>query len=309
MIILLEGSDCVGKTTLANACADALTAAGKTVVRRKNGTPKHPDPLVEYLVPLHDHDGTEPWIIDRAHLGELVYGPILRGGSRLTLPQAHYIELVLTRLGTANIHVSASQTVHKERFDVRGDAVVTWAQAAQAWLAFNVLRAEFSHYVTIHTDSYPLSRNVMDILRRLELEHEFHQDLPTTYIGPSRPRVLLLGDKQGSTRPGRPELRWPFVPWRDTSGHWLLEAMLAAGIHPAWDVGLVNACERGSEALSDLYKQLDAPFVVALGVNARNAATEAGLPLTAHMSHPQHARRFHNKSQAEYGQRIKESMR
>ena len=85
--------------------------------------------------------------------------------------------------------------------------------------------------------------------------------------------------------------------------------MLAVGIKPAWDVGLVNACDRGSEALSDLYKQLDAPSVVALGVNARNAATEAGLPLAAHISHPQYARRFHNKSQAEYGQRIKESMR
>ncbi len=80
-VIVLEGCDGVGKTTL----AEALAAQHGYTVIHSGRTPDGTD--------LADHYGTilalpGRLVLDRSFISELVYGPLDRGRSRLSLPAA-----------------------------------------------------------------------------------------------------------------------------------------------------------------------------------------------------------------------------
>jgi hypothetical protein len=121
-----------------------------------------------------------------------------------------------------------------------------------------------------------------------------------SYIGPidPRPAFLLLGDKRGETRYGRPSYPSAFVPYRDTSGHYLMTALHNVGLA---NFGIANAVE---ERLNALWTTLWRPRVVALGRNAEYACKRANVPIAGIIDHPQYWRRFNYGQVAEYGKRI-----
>lgn len=321
MIIVLEGTDLSGKTTL----ADNITAQlyDRFVQRWRRG-PLRPEqnPLNEYLVPLADYpykavsdDNADVWIMDRWHLGELVYGPMFRGGSRLSLAQAHYIELVLDQLAAVRVHVQVSTPTLSKRYTERGDAMVSLAQALTLKTHYTRAMLDFPHYINIYTDVDVPLNDAMIIARayaekRRMLSRDAH-NISQRYLGSLTPNVLLLGDKQGShVNSAQIDVRndplpWPFVPYNGTSGHWLFQTLLAANVN-TYEIGLTNANEYTSEALNDLWNVLGKPTVVTLGNNARKATKAAYIPITAHLPHPQYARRFQYNKRQEYGQPIKD---
>lgn len=73
MLIILEGPDGSGKTTLAH---ELVRGHG---FKYKHHGPPQKDPLCEYLETLTqvENEGGN-WVVDRFHLGEQVYGPLLR---------------------------------------------------------------------------------------------------------------------------------------------------------------------------------------------------------------------------------------
>ena len=105
-IIILEGPDGVGKTTLADAIEAQVDGP---VVRFRQGPP--PD---DSMAALHYMDGIDSImearqndttvIVDRFHVGELVYGPLLRGGSGITVDEATVIDMRLEGIGAALVH-------------------------------------------------------------------------------------------------------------------------------------------------------------------------------------------------------------
>jgi len=109
MIIILEGCDKTGKTTLANKLFERTDFK-----MYKSSQPKKP-PYEEYMEML-DIIGKEDAIIDRFHLGEMVYGPIYRGKSNLTNIQFKYIEDRLKKLKTVVIYCSDDSTKIAKRF-------------------------------------------------------------------------------------------------------------------------------------------------------------------------------------------------
>lgn len=70
-VLIIEGCDKTGKSSLAKAVGEML----KWPVL-KFGQPGPRGALVEYQGALLDHEG--PFVADRFHLGESVYGPIYR---------------------------------------------------------------------------------------------------------------------------------------------------------------------------------------------------------------------------------------
>lgn len=107
-IIILEGPDGVGKTTL----ADAIEAmcSGPVVRFRQGPPPEDVMPALHYMdgidaiVEARKDDTTV--IVDRFHVGELVYGPLLRGGSGITVDEAFVIDMKLHGIGAALVHCS-----------------------------------------------------------------------------------------------------------------------------------------------------------------------------------------------------------
>lgn len=102
MIIILEGADCVGKTSFAHRL-QATFAAGADVRTLHRGAPtadvvnEYTDDLLNY-VPTADR--SEPhYVLDRWHWGEEVYGPLYRGKSGFTNETFDVVERFLRDRG------------------------------------------------------------------------------------------------------------------------------------------------------------------------------------------------------------------
>jgi len=292
-IIVFDGPDLAGKSQLARGLASSLINAEYL---RQGPPPSGVDILEHYLRPIQDWC-YEPmlvrprWLImDRWHVGELFYGPLLRGKSQLTIQQADYIDMVLQTFGCNFTYVSEAPAVLEQRWDMRGDDLIK-----REWL--RGLHADYEHWMTERPHW----------VRHTSDQFGYAGFLPApmagAYIGPRDPRVLLLGDQRND-----PRFIFPFVPARATSGHWLMGALHAAEVdHMA--VGIMNACERSTEELVAQWDALGQPPVITLGNNAR-AAWQRTQPFRPahHLNHPQYERRFHYLQHKRYGQTIKDVM-
>lgn len=111
MIAIFEGPDGSGKTTLAEHVA-ALT--GATYIHAQ-APERHP--LVEYTAPIA---AGEDYVLDRWHFGEMVYGPLYRGGSGLTAEQFWAVEQYLDDLGAIVILCNGTSNALAARIRARG---------------------------------------------------------------------------------------------------------------------------------------------------------------------------------------------
>ena len=111
-VIVLEGCDGVGKTTLAEALA---AQHGYTVVH-SGRTPDGTD--------LADHYGTilalpGRLVLDRSFISELVYGPLDRGRSRLSLPAAVTLTRRVAKRSGVLVHLTGRPDVIATRLRAR----------------------------------------------------------------------------------------------------------------------------------------------------------------------------------------------
>lgn len=97
MIIVLEGPDASGKTTLAKALAEEVDG----VYVHASAPERHP--LVEYTATIETLR-PEHIVLDRWHIGEMIYGPKYRGRSGLSRKQFDAVEEYLAGYGALLVH-------------------------------------------------------------------------------------------------------------------------------------------------------------------------------------------------------------
>lgn len=297
-ITVLEGPDLAGKSTIAQ---QIMNAGGRVQLLKQGPPPVHQrDIIAHYLKPIEGMIGHADihTVMDRWHVGELIYGPILRDKSMLTVQQADYIDMVLQTFGARFYYVTARLSTLQRRYDKRGDGLIkrhhlefidddyeTWMNGRPHWV--------------LH---YPEANFTQPIMHE---KLRMHSPMAGQYVGPDLPKVLLLGDERNDHR-----MVFPFVPERATSGHWLMGAMHEASVDHMC-VGVMNANEATEASLFTQWEQLHKPPVITLGRKAQRAwmnASAFAVTKTYYMNHPQYERRFHYMQMKEYGEQIKDVM-
>lgn len=123
MIVVLEGPDCSGKSTLARDLAAKFDAS----VIVANGAPPKDEVLVEHYAAQITEATSAPrrlTVFDRLHVGELLYGPAFRGTARLSRDDVRRLENQLDAADAFKIHVDCSDQVLGQRFKERGDDMI-----------------------------------------------------------------------------------------------------------------------------------------------------------------------------------------
>lgn len=300
-MILLEGPDCGGKSTLASRLARELERQfpDNTVTLLHKGPPEF-HPLDEYEVPLfgyrpqHGHH----IICDRWHWGEGVYPTILKRPSLMDDGVRLHIELFLRSRGAVIVHVLADDRELEQCISRRGDDLIEPGKGRQLNELYSIVEDTTLLPVIAVNGRQITEDTIQAIIHRACVESNAAAKLNpfATYIGPPSPRLLLIGDVRHNVDIDGPDQRQPaFMPYLSTPGHFLTNALARhADIRWLRTIGIVNACDVDDVHL--LHHTIGKPTSVALGRKASKIAHWADRSV----HHPQFMKRFKHGSAAKY---------
>ena len=120
MIIILEGPDGSGKTTLANIIQKQT---GYELIHFSNPTSEIQRTAMfdRYVAAIKGHKNL---ILDRSWYSEMVYGPILREASCINHYQMYELEKLLAKKGALVIYASADIETLWSRCEKRGEDLI-----------------------------------------------------------------------------------------------------------------------------------------------------------------------------------------
>lgn len=314
MLIILEGPDGVGKTTLAKKLHDAIYDTDRHVqITMIHRGPPVGHPLDEYLTPLLDYrpGGRQHYILDRWHLGEYVYPRLTGRETHMDDATYWYISRYIRRLGGIVVFCTATAVDVNNEYRSRGDEslnLTTFHDTLKLFVeAANV--ACMPQVVHDRSDVYTTHPSKIVYAAQIQANHYWQVNKYITYVGTRQPEHLLLGDiRHGLDRVDqlvtRSDRRPAFMPYRATSGHWLLEA-LTRDVDLRESTALANA--RDVDDVLAMWRDLGRPKVVTLGKTAHSELVPYGIP-HGQVPHPQFARRFHHKDQDSYVAAIRQAL-
>lgn len=291
-LIILEGPDGAGKTTLARALAEHY---GAKLVRH-DAQPERKEMFPYFIRSLRDAAATrKPVIFDRCWLSEPIYGRVLRDGAdrvglhrralnRVALGLNALLVICLPPLDTVLTNFRATRD---QQLPQRDEQVTQLHKlySEQPW------QEAYAFRTTAY--DYTLGGNVMD--RLIEwIGHGAHARNEGPGIGRWAPRevTLMIGETPGErdahdTR----RFNWPFASDQGCSP-WLSAQLERVGISER-ELYWVNAIRAdGKWQGARFVEQLQPARIVALGEKARTWCLTQGLP-HRHISHPQFWKRFY----------------
>jgi thymidylate kinase len=126
MILLIEGPDGAGKTTLIENLCKSYSGA---LVYHFGAPVPNEDQFYRYAQPIIDQPATTLLIYDRTWYSEFVYGPIMRGRSELNYAHSQALEaLVLQHGGGHVIYCTGKPSILWSRCKKRGETYIQDAE-------------------------------------------------------------------------------------------------------------------------------------------------------------------------------------
>lgn len=161
MIVILEGPDGSGKTTLAKAIVEA---SGATYFHA-SAPERHP--LIEYTEPLASPGD---YVCDRWLVGEMIYGPIYRGKSGLSQTQYAAVAEFLAERGAVLVHCNGPTADLMKRLVARdGEYHATLRREANAFVSWVRTASRMGLIVLESPTTCPLTADeVITIAREAE---------------------------------------------------------------------------------------------------------------------------------------------
>lgn len=317
MLIICEGVDGGGKSTLVqqlvatHAARHPHPALVCTTVTHKGQPQPGLDAFQEYELPLEEprmlrmiKSRHHLVVMDRWHAGEIIYGQLYRGSSRLTEGGMLHVEMLLSALGALKLLAQPDNPAEvTHRLKERGEDFLRLDHVAQVHAWYENHAKTYGY----HRASNLSTAFMLNAAMAMSLDETPHGGTPEHlpgYVGSVAPGVLLVGDQRNDGPRARLEFPRAFTPWDNAgSAQYLMEALVQAGMHRG--VGILNANELGM----DLERLHDIPYdlnVVALGNHASKALDRALIKHTK-VPHPQWWKRFRHRELAEYAATIKEA--
>lgn len=324
-IVVIEGPDGTGKTTLANALVERLGFEYDHC-----GPPEKPA-LQFYMDSINRHDGDT--VIDRLHVGSYVYGKAFRGLDDLTDFERWLLEGVLRAHNGLLIYTKLPQEVVEANL-ARGpdsnDAVIY--EAADKRLAVRQLYAEYMATVNqLPQCTYDFTEvsldDAVDIVRALQERPRV--DWLAPYVPALGnlvdPSLILVGDEPHSRQKALQRFRKVGLsdarvarairllarsarftaPFNSPSGRYLHLALTASKLSPG-SYCVLNSIQLDGRPLStfaDVRYLSGHGSVVALGRNAAERLKFWSIPHRV-VPHPQHWKRFHYKDVFTYAKML-----
>ena len=298
MLIILEGCDGTGKTTLANQLAETLQSQGRTVVRLARGVPqKHPLEEYEYDLDFYTPGVGVDVVCDRWHWGDAIYGPLYRGKSTLGQPGMDHVGLYLRARGALLAMLDCSVGEVRRRLNERGE---DYLRPEHVEHVVNDYRRLFHERQRL--ECLLMNPSIPRIIQHAEaLERQALQIGPLCdYIGSNSPKFLFVGDEASIPR-NRPPHAACFVPYPATSGNYLFKSL------PERLILRSGFCNSKPFPVKPLWECLGEPAVVALGKLSNERLEAEGVPHGG-APHPQHWRRFHYHDPGSYVELIEDAL-
>lgn len=151
MIIIIEGPDGAGKSTLASKIKEQT---GYMLMHRSQ--PKTEEDkkrmMDEYVQVIK---AGKNCIFDRCWYSEMVYGPVMRDVSIISYPQMYELERLLAKNGALIIHCTAPEQTLWKRCLRRGEDYITERETfSKICNGFDALMYDVPHYVPVLTYEY-----------------------------------------------------------------------------------------------------------------------------------------------------------
>lgn len=307
MFVVIEGLDRTGKTTLAKQLQESVRFLDYV---HFNKPERHP--LEEYVKPL-DVGALPHAVFDRYHWGEAVWPHVFHRPTDYDEEMLYYTELALESRGAVMVLTRREpeeiiRACREDGEDLQGAQQVRIADGLFGIAATHSILPVMEYHW--RDDHWPI---IGEAQARHWIASMLIEDTPR-WVGFMQPNVLLVGDEVG---PGSQGWTLPFVPYPNTSGHFLMRELIiesprdrfAGGFEGCVKPAIVNSKTPDGylEHVENLWIDLGAPPIVALGGNASKRLRTIGLKHEK-LPHPQWWRRFNRKAgEGAYVRAIKEA--
>lgn len=291
-IIILEGPDGGGKTTLAKKLE-----AEHDFLYVHLGPPKPGEDLLNTYASLlyQAHCAEHSTVFDRLHIGESVYGPTVRGVDLLGTEGQTILERMIEGYGAEVVVVLPNVMVAGDNWSKKalaGDYIQRPDIYLKIYGKYESYAENLPVYDYTKPDSWKLSEYTLPVS-------------PENVIGSRAPLFLFVGE-----RANHPTLDAAFVSLSGSS-HYLYEAIVEAGFQEH-QMAFMNALRIDGTTynIDKAWAELGEPLIVALGGVAKNEIRHIfGHEIYSsifELPHPAYWSRFHAQRRPQYINMLKE---
>jgi hypothetical protein len=292
-LLILEGPDCGGKTTLAE------TLEREHGYRRVHMGPPGPQhPYEQYMEALADAAirqkqgiDTRPVVFDRLHLGERVYGPQLRGEDKLGAALTRQLDRVIMGLNGAIVYCRTDTETTLEIWRDRNakglELVKNEGQMRAIIDRYDAIMAEQASTKLRHDWQTQWTAGAL-----LEVSQREQRNVGPGIGHWTEGVTLLIGER--INREFRGSIDWPFTGI-GASSLWLTEQLISWGVSEN-DLYWVNAkSPLGDDLDPSFIEKLRPKKIIALGNLAEGWCRFVAKCQFSTVEHPQFWKRFRHK--------------